>query len=72
VYLPSSAKSFSFGTSTLLKFKVEFLQGAHPAGLAGAGNRKQSLALTRFSGQAVVNNPSGMNPQPPSRREQNE
>jgi hypothetical protein len=72
VYLPSRSKSFSFGSSRLLKFNVEFLQGDHPAGLAGAGNRKQRLALNQVSGQAAVNHPSGMAPQPLSRRECNE
>jgi general secretion pathway protein G len=61
VYLLSSAESFSFGTSRLLKFKVEFLQGDQPAGLAGAGNRKQRLALNQVSGEVVVNPPSGVN-----------
>jgi hypothetical protein len=50
VYLLKNAESFSSGTSRLLKFKVEFLQGPHPAGLAGAGNRKQSLVLNQVSG----------------------
>jgi general secretion pathway protein G len=50
VYLLSSAESFSSGTSRLLKFKVEFPQGDHPVGLAGAGNRKQRLALNPISG----------------------
>jgi general secretion pathway protein G len=50
VYLLPDAEKFSFGTSRLLRFKVEFLRIPGPAGSAGSEKPKLSLALNQVSG----------------------
>lgn len=50
VYLPKNTESFSFSTSRLLKFKVEFVRSPDPSGMVGKGRTNQSLALNQVSG----------------------
>jgi general secretion pathway protein G len=50
VYLPRNTESFSFSTSRLLKFKVEFVHSPDPSEKAEKGMRNISLALNQVSG----------------------
>lgn len=50
IYLPNTVKSFSFGASNLLKFKVEFVQAPGQGAMKnGAAESRPALALVQLS-----------------------
>jgi general secretion pathway protein G len=50
VYLPKNTESFSFGTSRLLRFKVEFVGNTEPSYQARTEKKSISLALNQVDG----------------------
>jgi general secretion pathway protein G len=50
VYLPKNTESFSFGTSRLLKFKVEFVRNPESPRKTGTETSSSGLALNQVDG----------------------